>query len=118
VISNGLACVADRFCSDFGVAHAFANRVVVNGRRLTGELDIRVPYAAKGDLLRTLAAELGVDRAAVAAVGDSPSDVAMFRQARIGIAFGTADAATRSGATHVVEGSDLRAVLPILTDGL
>ena len=117
VISNGLACVAERFARDFSVAHAFANRVVVNGDRLTGELEIRVPYAGKGGLLRELAAGLGVDRAGVAAVGDSPSDVAMFREARIGIAFGTTDPATCAGATHVVDGPDLRALLPILTGG-
>jgi phosphoserine phosphatase len=117
VISNGLACVADRFVQEFGVAHALANRVVIDADRLTGELEVRVPYAAKGDLLRKLAERVGVDRGGIAAVGDSPSDVAMFGQARIGIAFGAANAATRAGATHVVEGSDLRAVLPHLKAG-
>ena len=94
-----------------------ANRVVVRDGRLTGELDVRVPYAAKGILLGRLAARLGLDRSAVASVGDSPSDVAMFRRSRIGIAFGAADAVTRAGAAHVVPGEDLRAVLPILLDG-
>lgn len=117
VISNGLMCVAGRLVEELGVAHALANRVVTEGDRLTGELEILVPYAAKGALLRELAARLGIDRAGIATVGDSPSDVAMFREARIGIAFGTADAETRTGATHVVEGTDLRAVLPYLTDG-
>ncbi|NLW49271.1 MAG: HAD-IB family phosphatase [Candidatus Brocadiaceae bacterium] len=117
VVSNGLLCVAERFSKGFAVAHTHANRVVVRDGRLTGELDVRVPYAAKGILLGRLAARLGLDRSAVASVGDSPSDVAMFRRSRIGIAFGAADAVTRAGAAHVVPGEDLRAVLPILLDG-
>lgn len=115
IITNGLACVADRFTGELGVAHVFANRVASDGDRLTGGLEVRVPYDAKGRILRQLAADLGVERARIAAVGDSASDAAMFREARLGIAFRTTDPHMRAAATHVVDGPDLRALLGLLT---
>ncbi len=114
VITNGLTCVADRFQRGFGVRHAYANRPVADGDRLTGEVEIRVPYSEKGAILRRLMAELGVWPEEVAAVGDSASDVAMFRAARVGVAVRPSEASVAEAATHVVEGGDLRALLPIL----
>jgi len=115
IVTNGLACVADRFSGELGVAHVFANRVASDGGRLTGDLEVRVPYDAKGRILQELAADLGVERARIAAVGDSASDAAMFREARLGIAFRATDPQVRATATHVVAGPDLRAVLRLLT---
>ena len=117
VVSNGLLCVAERFRRDYGVAHVFANRALADGGRLTGEIELSVPFAAKGDALRGLAAHLGLDRSEVAAVGDGPADVGMFRAARVAIAFRPADPSVAGAATHVVREKDLRRVLEILAPG-
>ena len=117
IISNGLLCAAERFRRDHGVAHVAANRARVEDGLLTGELDLLVPYDAKGEEVRRLAARMGLSSSDVAAVGDSPADVAMFRWAGLGIAFGAADEGVASAATHVVTGGDLRALLPILLGG-
>jgi len=117
VVSNGLLCVAERFRRDHGVAHVFANRALVDRGRLTGEIELSVPFAAKGDALRGLAAQLGLNRAEVAAVGDGPADVGMFRAARIAVAFRPSDPLVADAATHVVRERDLRRVLKILTAG-
>jgi len=114
IITNGLACVADRFRLDFGVEHIHANRVVTDGDRLTGEIEIRVPYAGKGQALNMLAAELGLSREQMASVGDSASDVAMFRASRIGVAFRPSHKSVAAAATHCLADGDLRALLPIL----
>ena len=114
IITNGLECVAERFRDGFGVAHTFANRVASDGSALTGELDVRVPHASKGRILADLTGRLGLEAPQVAAVGDSAADVAMFRCARVSIAFGAGDPAVRAAATHVVDGGDLRPLLPIL----
>ncbi len=115
IITNGLACVAARFQHDFGVAHVRANRVIVSDDALTGEIDIRVPYAAKGEVLNSLAAELGVTCDQIAAVGDSTSDIAMFQCARLGIAFRPGHASVAEAATHVVRDGDLRPLISLLT---
>lgn len=114
VISNGLECVANRFRQQYGVQHVHANRVVVRDGRLTGEVEIRVPYDRKGDVLCDLASRLGVRCDEVAAVGDSTSDVAMFKEARIGVAFRPGNPSVADSATHHVEEKDLRALLDIL----
>jgi phosphoserine phosphatase len=111
IITNGLLCVAERFRARFGVEHVYANDVVARDGRLTGEIRILVPYAAKGDVLRRLAASLGIEADEVASVGDSPSDIEMFRFSRVGVAFRSEHPSVRSAATHVVDGRDLREVL-------
>jgi len=114
VLTNGLACVANRFKQAFGLQHIYANHVLAEGGRLTGEIEIRVPYHGKGEILLALADRLGLTGDEVAAVGDSASDIAMFQAARIGIALNPSEPAVAAAATHVVSANDLRALLPIL----
>lgn len=113
ILSNGLHCVADRF-GELGVEHILANRVVARDGRLTGELEIRLPYEGKGEALRALARKLGVSCESTAAVGDSASDVAMFREAYTRIAFRAEDPQVAEAATHVVRGDDLAPLGAIL----
>ena len=117
VISNGLLCVAERLAREFGIGPVHANRAVTDNGRLTGEIDILVSYEAKGELLRTIESELGIDRAQVAAIGDSSSDIAMFREAGVGIAFRPFHDSVAAAADHRVDGDDLRSVLPLLLGG-
>jgi phosphoserine phosphatase len=114
IISNGLLCLAARFRDAYGVEHLFANRVHIEDGRLTGGLDVVLPYEGKGGTLRALASRLGIPREAIASVGDSASDVGMFRESRIGVAFRPSDDVVTTGATHVVEDGDLRTLMPIL----
>ena len=117
VISNGLACVAERLSRSFGVAHVYANRVVKDGERLSGRIEILVPYGGKGQVLTGLERRLGVRPEEVAAVGDSVSDIAMFRAARLGIAFRPSAARVAEAATHIVADGGLTALLPLLLSG-
>jgi len=114
IITNGLDCLARRFKRQFGAAHLYANRARVLDGLLTGEIEIRVPYGGKGDLLRGLMRRLGLERCNVAAVGDSPSDIEMFRAAALGVAFRPSHPSVAQAATHVVEEKDLRALERIL----
>ena len=114
VISNGLLCVADRFRREFGVQHIHANRAETADGTLTGEIDIRVPYESKGEVLRSLARELGLGRGEIAAVGDSTSDTEMFREAAVGVAFCSSHPSVEAAATHVVAERDLLPLLDVL----
>jgi len=114
IITNGLMCVARRFRDGLDVRHIYANRLGEDGGALTGQISIDVPYDAKGDVLRDLAGRLGVSAAEIASVGDSPSDIAMFRASRIGIAFRPTKQAVAEAATCVVREKDLRRLLDVL----
>jgi phosphoserine phosphatase len=114
IISNGLLCVAERFRDEFGVEHVFANRVVTEDAKLTGGLEILVPYVSKGDVLRGLAQKLGVGKDGIASVGDSDSDIAMFRESGLGVAFRPVTRSVSSAADHVEHG-DLRGLIGLLT---
>jgi phosphoserine phosphatase len=114
VITNGLTCVADRFRRDFGVQYTYANRALAEGCRLTGELEICVPYRGKGRILGGLIGKLGLRREEVAAVGDSPADIAMFETARIRVAVRPCHESVAAAATHVIGNGDLRALLSAL----
>jgi phosphoserine phosphatase len=117
IVTNGLQCVADRLVSLFGVRHVLANRVEIQDGRLTGGIDIRVPYRGKGEALRGLMRSVGLDASQVAAIGDSLSDAAMFEVARIGVAFRGTHSSLGDAATHVVEDPDLSKLRGILLDG-
>jgi phosphoserine phosphatase len=114
IITNGLLCVARRFEKALGIERIYANEIRVKDDLLTGDIEIKVPYHAKGYLLRSLAAEFGLERGEVASVGDSKSDIAMFRESGISIAFNPLDPAVIAAATHHVPNHDLRPILDIL----
>jgi phosphoserine phosphatase len=114
VISNGLMCAAERFRRDYGTTHVFANRAIASDAVLTGEVEILVPYAGKGELLHALACQLGLERQEIAAVGDSPSDIAMFAEARISVAFRPSEPSVAESATHVVRDGSLAPLCDIV----
>ena len=62
--------------------------------------------ASKGRSLRSVAAQLGIDRSEVMAVGDNANDVGMLRWARIGVAMGNASPKAMEAADYVTESND------------
>ena len=115
IISNGLMRVASRFTEGgLGVFRAFANRLVIEKGLLTGELEIEVPYNSKGEILKSLAECYGLKKEEVAAVGDSTSDIAMFKEASLGIAFRPSHESVADAATHVMDGDDLAELQDII----
>ncbi|WP_305786908.1 HAD hydrolase family protein [Symbioplanes lichenis] len=67
----------------------------------------------KRDFALGVAAELGVDPSRCAAVGDSRSDLPLFAAAGFAVAF-NATGPARAAAGAVVDGDDLRLILPLL----
>ena len=115
IISNGLHCVADRFRDEFGVEHIHANRVVTTDGHLTGDIELLVPYEHNGEVLRGLAARLGLGRDEIAAVGDSAADVEMFREAAVSVAFCPSHELVPGAATRTIRTRDLRPVLDVVS---
>lgn len=114
IISNGLMRVASRFTIDFGVYRAFANRVAIDKGVLTGELEMLVPYKSKGNILRSLADCYELEKDEIAAVGDSASDIAMFRESSLGIAFRPSHESVAEAATHVIDDDNLNQLTDII----
>lgn len=118
IVSGGLDLLACRICEELGI-----DMYVANGLRLretghlSGEGMVFIEIKDKGRTTRDILAKLGVPRERSAAVGNSAYDVPMFRASGYGVAFNPSDHWVRRQARHVVEGQDLRKVLPLLLEG-
>ena len=115
IVSNGLECLGRRLVRDFGIDRVAANRRVASDGHLTGGLDLLVPHAEKGDIMRRIADELGVPLASTMAVGDGVADIAMFESAGVSVAFRAENDDVARAADHIVPDSDLRQIIPLLT---
>jgi len=113
-ISCGLDVLGRRLKDELGIEHAFANIPLRRNGRLSGELDIRVPYHGKGAVLSDFAGRMEVPLDSVLAVGDYEVDVPMFRLAGISVAFNTAEPSVIEEADYHVPGSDLGEVAELV----
>lgn len=116
IVSGGLDLLARRVCLELGIDMYVANGVRLReSGHLTGDGLVFVEIKDKARPTRDILRRLGVPRERTAAVGNSAYDVPMFREAGFGIAFNPSDDVVRRGARHVVEGTDMRPVLPLLS---
>jgi len=113
IVSNGLECLGLRLARELGIERVEANREVVEDGVLTGEVELRVPFDAKGTVLARVADEMDVSAGNVMAVGDGTADVGMFRAAGVGVAFRPSDEAVAAAADHVVDDADLRRLIAL-----
>jgi len=70
--------------------------------------------ASKGQALATLAAELGIDRGEVLAIGDSVNDVSMLEWAGYSAAPGHCDRYARQAVTELLPGKGVDGVADLL----
>jgi phosphoserine phosphatase len=115
IVSGGIDLLAHRVARELGIDIVLANGFEVDaGGHLTGEGIIRVPVKQKESVVRRLQEDLGIPPEETASIGNSEIDVGMFRRSAVGIAFHPEDEAVRRGATAIVEGKDLGAIVPLL----
>ena len=69
-------------------------------------LDVTNPDANKGAVARALSQQFGIDREAIATIGDMPNDVEMFRESGVSIAMGNASDAVKAQATDVTDSNE------------
>jgi phosphoserine phosphatase len=107
VVSTGLTLLADRVHRELGLAFTIANRLVAEGGRLTGEVQVNVRHGRKDEAVDLFCAQFGVPPAEVASVGDSDGDISMFAHTGLSLAFRPASEATAAAASRVFEGDSI-----------
>ena len=114
VVSGGFHELLDPLAARLGLDFCRANRLEVDGGRLTGRVrgDI-VDAHAKAMALDEWATASGIRLDRTVAVGDGANDLEMLGRARLGIAF-CAKPVVRERADVAIDTPDLSAVLPLL----
>jgi phosphoserine phosphatase len=119
IVSGGLRYLAERIGRMGKVDHVYANDVEVDEDGcLTGGGFVNVPLKDKGSVVSSIQGKMGIPPEETVAVGDTAVDISMFRQARLSIAFNPGDEVVERAASQVVRARDLRAILPIILDGI
>lgn len=114
IVSGGFTFFTDRLKEELSLDHAHANELEVVEGMLTGRLIGRiVDPAGKADLVREVAASIGVPLEQVVAIGDGANDLEMLSVAGLGIAF-NAKPMVRAAADTAVNVPYLDAVLFLL----
>jgi len=114
IISNGLERLGLRLARELVIDRVAANREVVSDGRLTGELDLLVPFCEKGAHMLRVASEMGIRADEIMAGGDGAADVAMFQSAGRSVAFLPENDRVAEAAGHVIERADLRELEALL----
>jgi len=113
LLSCGLDVMVRRVAKELGVGIYVANQLVVNEEgRLTGQAVVNVSLNGKLPVLKRLLAGISVEPEACFAVGDDESMIPIFRAVGLGIAFNPREPEVAEAAHVVVEGHDLRGILP------
>jgi phosphoserine phosphatase len=111
LVSGGFSFFTDRVAAQCGFERTQANVLLDDGAALTGEVAEPVmDRDAKRTALNRFAAERGLKPAATLAVGDGANDLAMLREAGLGIAFHAKPVVTAE-IPNRVDHADLRALL-------
>jgi phosphoserine phosphatase len=111
LVSGGFSYFTERVAAELGFDLQRANILLDNGSTLTGEVaEPILDRDAKLATLRELAEKRGVKLAATLAVGDGANDLAMLKQAGLGVAYHAKPIVAAEVYNHI-EHTDLRSLL-------
>jgi phosphoserine phosphatase len=111
LVTGGFTIFADRVAAELGFDRVVANRLEIDGDRLTGRvMPPIVTGETKRQTLLALAAELGIAPGEAVAVGDGANDLPMLRAAGLGVAFRAKRFVTAAARVHL-DHADLTGLL-------
>ncbi len=113
-ISAGLDILADRVSRELGLDAAVANKLIARKGVITGDVEVLVEYDNKGEVLRSLCRQFGIEPWEVIAVGDSEVDLSMMEVAGFSIAFNPSTPKLIDVADKVVYSRSLLILIPII----
>ncbi len=111
LVSGGFSFFTERLKARLGLDHCTSNVFEIENGRLSGRVigDI-VDAEGKAAKLRALRDELGIDKAAIIAIGDGANDLAMMAEAGVSIAY-RAKPVVRNKAGYALDHCGLDGVL-------
>jgi len=114
ILSGGFTYFANHLKQRFGIDCISANELDIVDGRLTGEVSGEIVNGEKkAELLRDMAAQLGIDMRQTIAVGDGANDLPMLAIAGLGVAF-HAKPKVRENARHAISSLGLDSILYLL----
>ena len=117
IISGGIDISAKMLFDEFGFDDYAANSLETDGDGcLTGEGIINVDLTDKGKKLRDFIEQFGTVPERTVSIGNSSTDIKMFENSGLSIAFNPIDDVTRNSADHVIYGSNISDVLGIVLE--
>ncbi|MFI9780339.1 HAD family hydrolase [Streptomyces sp. NPDC051956] len=109
--------IGKHLCQRFGFDAYCGPELETAEGRFTGRVLAELDEYGKRDFAVRYAGSLGLSPQDCAAIGDSRSDLPLFREAGLSIAF-NADQQARETAGVCVDGEDIRVVIPLLEEWL
>ncbi len=114
IISGGFQYVGEYLQRRLGIDYVHANRLVIEGGVMTGEVDGDIVDAErKAQLLLEIARGEGISRQQTIAIGDGANDLPMLSAAGLGIAY-HAKPVVKESASHAISNFGLDSVLYLL----
>ncbi|MFC2133932.1 HAD family hydrolase [Bacteroidota bacterium] len=116
IISGGSLDVAKRVQKDFGVNYIYANHLVTENNKVTGEYyyPVREGYHFKAQILRDLCKKLNISTKEVIYIGDSKFDKEAFKEVGLSIAFNCNDKELKKVASIIVDSKKLSDIIKVL----
>lgn len=111
ISTGGPLRVIGPLMKSWGFDYVVMNDVKVENGVLTGSWITHVEFHDKGNALKKIAEEEGIDTQDCAVVGDNINDRSMFDEAGLSIAFCAKDEILKQKATKKIEERDMRNVL-------
>lgn len=116
IVSSGPDVHVRLVAEELDVRYWIANHVGIANGAISGETAAHVPEGSKGHIVRRYVQELGCSPADCLAVGDSYSDVDMFREVRLSVAVNPSAPIIARSATCCIPGTDLRPLWMVLRE--
>jgi phosphoserine phosphatase SerB len=125
IISDSYTLVTERLKKRLGFDYTVANKLIVKGGKLTGEVEMPLNWTSdrtrclkhsvcKLNALVSLSEKTKIPLERTVAVGDNAADICMLRQAGLGIAFNPKTQAIEQSADITIKG-DMSALLTVIS---
>lgn len=117
IISGGIDLAAKMLANEFGFDDYIADEVLsYEDGRLTGEGKMNVDLRDKGINVRQYIEKYGTTMERTVSVGNSFTDIPMFKNSGMSIAFNPTDPYTQEAATHTVFSENIADILDFIMD--
>lgn len=115
IVSGGIDIAAKMIADEFGFDAYIADSLETSeGGRLTGEGIMNIDLRDKGINVREFQKKYGTDKDRTVSIGNSFTDIGMFRNSGLSIAFNPIDEMTVEAADAVVRSDNISEVLDII----